>query len=451
MLYSKTDLNKARRKCETVLGKLPELPELGAACEISVLIPVYNESIKRIDRQISTFSRQRFGKKKYELVYVVNNPRPDGSTARAKAIRQNAKTIKHLKRVRRLSVRVIDLSSDGKTLKDSNVGKARNVGLHVVALRYLNQERDGIVIHTDADTLPKRSDYLRQVYKEVSDPKCFGAAGGVEFILDIDSLNKGDRDYFRKHIQTFRNFTEWHILVNALRKKTLPKVVASPTRFFGAHMISMAIAGVLAGGIPGIGRAEDALFGQKLERLAEKYGARILPRWDEWIMRTAFRESRRTGASFGPVFDNIRKHKGKPVVRDPDAPHYYHDYLPKFLLSLRKTEGKKSAISEFFGLPFDEASDDAQRAIMRLASRIPARSSARQRLQLYDAMKDRHSKSRPDLVFYAKYKKEFPLTRLTPDRLKALRKEVYKDPARKAFAEEAVKAFAQWKLPSESK
>lgn len=451
MCYSKKDLNKARKRCEAVIGNKYKLPPLEPSCEISILVPVYDESIKRIDKQISAFSNQKFPKRKFELVYIVNNPPPDGSVERARAVRQNAKILKHLKKGRRLAVRVIDLSSKGRALKKSNVGIARNIGLHAVASRYLEQNRDGIVIHTDADTLPKSSEYLRKVYKEVSDPNCFGAAGGVEFILDIDSLNKADRTFFRKHIQTFRNFTEWHILVNALRKKSLPKVVASPTRFFGANMISKAIAGVLAGGIPEIGRAEDAAFGKNLERLAKKYGAKVLPRWDEWVMRTAFRESRRTGASFGPVFDNIRKHNGKPLVRSANAPHFFHEYLPKLLLAVRKTGGKRNALSALLGKHFDEASHNTQKAIMAFAKQIPAGSTVSARQHLYGAMKAKHLKDRPDLVFYAKYKEDFPLETLTPARLKALKKEVYKDPARRAFAEDAVKAFGQWKLPSESK
>jgi len=208
---------------------------------------------------------------------------------------------------------------------------------------------------------------------------------------------------------------------------------------------------VLAGGIPEVGRAEDSLFGDNLERLAEKYGAYILSRRKEWIMRTAFRESRRTGSSFGPVFDNIRKHKGKPMVRNADAPHYFYDYLPKFLLAVRKTVGKKAALSELFGDLFNEADNDVQRAVMNLAKRIPTGVSASARLRIYDAWKEKNSKTRPDRIFYAKYKQEFPLVTLTPELLKALKKEVYKDSARKVFAEEAVEAFAKWKLPSESK
>ncbi len=451
MRYSKNDIDEARKRCDLVIGKNREALTLEESCDISVLVPVYNESIKRIDRQISIFSNQKFSKTKFELVYVVNNPRPDGSLERAEAIQQNSKIIKHLKKVDRVRVHVVDLSSEDMALKNSNVGIARNIGLHTLALRYLEQGRDGIVIHTDADTLPRRSDYLHQVYKEVSDPMCFGAAGGVEFVMDIDSYNKADRAFFRKHIQTFRNFTEWHVLVNAIRIKSLPKTVASPIRFNGAHMISKAIAGVLAGGIPEVGRAEDSLFGDNLERLAEKYGAYILSRRKEWIMRTAFRESRRTGSSFGPVFDNIRKHKGKPMVRNADAPHYFYDYLPKFLLAVRKTVGKKAALSELFGDLFNEADNDVQRAVMNLAKRIPTGVSASARLRIYDAWKEKNSKTRPDRIFYAKYKQEFPLVTLTPELLKALKKEVYKDSARKVFAEEAVEAFAKWKLPSESK
>lgn len=451
VVYSKNELKTAEKRCQSVLKKCAMIQDVSPTCQITVLIPVYDESIERMKKQLGSFAKQKMNKDLFELVFVINNPPPDGSTEREKAIKQNAKVMTFLKKRHPLTVHVIDLSSEGKALPLSNVGLARNIGLHIVAQRYLKQRRDGIIIHTDADTLPHGARYLHDVYRDLNSPLVFGAAGGVEFIMDIDSFSQTERRFFKKHIQTFRDYTEWHILVNALQKKRLPKIVASPTRFFGAHMITKAIAGVLAGGIPENGRGEDTAFGLRLEMFAKDHGGQVLARWDHWTMQTAFRESRRTGASFGPVFDNIRKHHGKPLVRAKDAPHYFHEYLPKLLLKVAKTKGDELALAKLFGPVFTEANNGAQKAINHLAKDLPSNSSIMQRQEIYGIMKDHHVKDRPDLVFYAKYKADHPLVHLTPSALAGLRREVYKDPKKKAFAESAVLAFGQWKLASESR
>lgn len=448
MLYSKKDLILVRKRCRVVLKNRRPLPEVSAACHITILVPVYDEAIHRIKKQIDAFSKQQLSKDKFELVYVVNNPKPDGSREDARVVRANKKIMRFLRRRQPLAVRCIDLSSPGNELKVSNVGAARNFGLHAVALRYLDQGRDGIVIHTDADSAPSKRRYLNEVLKEVSDPKCFGVAGGVDFVLDIDSRSKADKEFFRKHFAAFRKYMEWHALAHALNQQKHLKEQGSYENFAGAHMICKAIAGVLAGGIPALARAEDGIFGINLHKLAKKYGAYILVRKDEWLMRTAFRESRRTGTGYGAVFANVKKTKGKPLVRDVHAPHYYREFVPKIMVAMGKTKGRKKELADLLGDDFTKASKPVQNAIVKLAKRMVGVDARSVKLQTYDIWRDEFLKIKPESVLFSLYKKKYPLVPLTDKALRELRREVHKNPKLKSAVRDATKFFGQFRLPN---
>lgn len=349
----------ARRRCGLVLRRFRVAPPAVALeCQITVCIPVHDESIERLQQQIRAYTRQRFPRERFEIVYLVNNDRPKNTPPRV--LRANRRAIRFLRGEHPITVQVIDCSSPGREIVGCNVGLARNIGLHAVAAGYLAQKRDGIIIFSDADTVPVKRDYLRAVWHDLRTDRVAGAAGGLEFELDPDSARTSDRTFFRKHIGTLRAYSQWVHLTESLYTRDLAPPVG-PRRFSGAHMIVRAVAGVCAGGFPPTARGEDAAFGRRLEAFAEQSARRVLPRRDVWIMRTAIRESARTGMSFGPIFANIKKHGSHPLVRNPQGRH-----LP----------------------------------------RLP----------------------------------------LTTERLRALRREVFRDPRRKAYVLNAVENFSQYKL-----
>lgn len=306
-----------RRACARLLGRMP-LPELAQTCDVSICVPVSDERVDRLRAQIAAFARQTFPRERFELVYVVNNDRPDGSSRRTRAIRANARILRFLRGTHPVTVRVIDRSSPGREIPGCTVGHARNVGLHAVAARYLSQQRDGIVIQTDADTFPRSARYLAAVWEDMKRSGVAAAAGGLSMVLDMDAVQPAKRAYFRRHIRTLRDYSAWNHLVAALRAVDLtPRV--SPTWFSGAHTVVRASVGVAAGGIPHEARGEDVVFGERIKTYARRCGLRVLPRRDRWLLETAIRESTRTGASFGPIFSNIAAHRGRPLVRNPEG------------------------------------------------------------------------------------------------------------------------------------
>ncbi|MCA9384982.1 MAG: glycosyltransferase family 2 protein, partial [Candidatus Magasanikbacteria bacterium] len=152
--YTKQDISKARKLCDLVLSENPvALPPLHPECLITILVPVYNESETRIKEQIQAFTKQRFAKHHFEIVFVVNNPKI--KITPLEVLDANTAVINFLESKRHaVPTQVLDRSSKNHELKKGNVGEARNYGIHVVTKRYIEQQRDGIIIQVDADTIP---------------------------------------------------------------------------------------------------------------------------------------------------------------------------------------------------------------------------------------------------------------------------------------------------------
>ena len=305
-----------QQTCARLLQRV-QLPELAPACDISVCVPVCNETVERLRAQIAAFARQTFPRERFEIVYIVNNDRPNRTPQGV--LRANRRAIRFLRGDHPVTVRVIDCSSPGREIIGCNVGRARNIGLHAVTARYLAQKRDGIVIQTDADTLPRSARYLTEVWKDMKRGDVAAAAGGLAMVLDMDARTPAQRAFFRRHIGTLRHYSEWLHLVAALHATDLTPSVSS-TWFSGAHTVVRAVAGVAAGGVPPAAQGEDVAFGERIKAYAARRRLRVLPRRDRWFLQTAIRESTRTGTSFGPIFDNIKKHRGHPMVRNPGGP-----------------------------------------------------------------------------------------------------------------------------------
>lgn len=441
--YPRRDILRARKQCNSVVSSIKTpIPALAQETVITILVPVYNESIERLKKQIASFSKQTLDKSFYEIIFIVNNPPLKKSSP--EVLKANASILAFLNKAKDdQKISVIDRSSKGRELKAGNVGEARNYGLHVVTKRYLDQNRDGLIIQTDADSFPSNKKYLDTVWKDVTKNNAYGAAGGLKFVLDIDSKNKNHKAFFKKHISTFRNYARWNFLLSSLNKKS-PELKFHPTIFSGAHMISRAVAAICAGGIKPINKGEDTFFGMALNDYAKKIHGVVLPRRDEWIMVTSFRESYRGGTSFGPIFANIKDHNGKPLVRASDTP-YYPLFLKKELVQLRKTLLPKPKPPAIFLGQNIAISKEEYREIVNIQDKLK-RSPRVNPLTIYEEIRHADRSVVLHKFFNRFYRMKYPLVPLEKRDLKQLEKRINKDPLRKAYVDNAVKYYGTFHL-----
>ena len=444
--YPKADISKARRQCDRILKEgSSALPPLNPDCVITILVPVYDESVTRIKEQITAFAKQRFTKNHAEMVFIVNNP--SIKTTSPSVLKNNAAVINHLKRKNKtMTVHVIDRSSKSHELKLGNVGEARNFGIHVVAKRYLDQQRDGIIIQLDADTIPPNSNYLKTVWHDFNKEKAFGAAGGVKFVLSLDSQKTKERAFYKKHLSTIRDFIHWNFYLAALQSPSESLGIrVQPTTFSGAHMISRAVAAICAGGIRPIGVAEDVFFGRAITEYAEKNNAVVLAKRDTWIVKTSLRESARTGSSFAPIFENIRKHGAHPLVRSADSPHYLI-FLKLELEKLHKAKlHQKHLSTEFLGHKITISKEES-RALTTFWEKMKKAKSDEKRMAIYEEVRQSSRNAIVHKFYNRLYRQEYPQVPLTKAALQKLKAAVNKDPSRKAHVENKIKYFATFHL-----
>lgn len=444
--YPKKDIAKALKQCDAVLKEdSAPLPSLHPECLITILVPVYDESVARIKEQVAAFAAQNFPKNHFEMVLVVNNPKAKNTSP--ETLKNNALAITYLKRKnKKIIAHVIDRSSKGHELKIGNVGEARNFGIHLVAKRYLDQKRDGIIIQLDADTIPPNANYLKTVLKDFLAEKAFAAAGGVKFVLSLDSKNAKERAFFKKHLPAVRDFMHWNFYLFALQSPEENLVIrVQPNTFSGAHMISRAVASICAGGIRPIGSAEDVFFGRALTAYAEKNHGTILARRDKWIVKTSLRESARTGSSFGPVFENIRKHGDHPLVRSADSPHYL-TFLQQQLEKLQKAKlDSKKTPTEFLGYRI-AISKQEYKALIAFWETIKKAKTNEKRMAIYEKARQSNRAAIIHTFFNRLYRHAHPQVPLTKKALQQLKAAVNKSPIRKANAENKIKYFATFHL-----
>ncbi|MFA5946827.1 MAG: glycosyltransferase family A protein [Patescibacteria group bacterium] len=435
-LYPTPDLTRAAQAIESQLAsyRLP-LPPLAQTCVLTIFVPMFNESLRRLKTQLDAFAKQQLPRDMFEVVYLVNN----GEDASSEVRQENARTMDYLQRSPHgLPIRLLDRSSRGQEILHCNVGKARNFGLHAIAKRYLEQERDGVLVHIDADTFPEDPTYLQKVYRAFQKtPSAIAASGGLRMILDMDNPDPQKTAFFKKHISALRNFGKWYHLshaLNATDDKLSPWM--TPTTLSGPHMISRVVASVCAGGIPDASLGEDAMFGFNLEQYAKKIHGVFLSKRDVWFLRMAIRESTRAGASYAEVFRNIAEHNGRPIVRNPQTPRY-QDFLRDELRQLQQQPEKHvQELALFFHLPEEQLTRlSAQLKRNAIDELIPT-------LEIWFKKEHLTNQATFNLLFKAKYKSEFPLT---PYRLAWLRTLVYANPKRKAYAKNAIKYFSNFK------
>lgn len=441
--YTKNDIKKAERLLKEQRKNIEPLPELESTCVISILIPVYDESLTRLKTQIRFFNLQRLDKSLYEIVYIVNNP-PSTKT-NISILKKNARAIRYLKKIASKNIHLIDRSSVNHELVFGNVGEARNIGLHSISKRYFEQKRDGIIIHTDADTFPEDVRYLEKVKEAFEKPRVYGAAGGTKFILSLDNDTKNNRDFFEANLPLLHKYMRWNFLLSALNSSDA-KLKFEPTTFSGAHMISRAIASVCVGGIKQVNRGEDYLFGEALLRFAKNHHGQIYEMRDKWIFTTSLRESNRSGTSFGPIFRHIKATNGRPMVRAITTP-FFPIFAKDLIAKIAKLPMQQQEINSrhFFNIKL-KISENELLALKELQLHLQKVKNTSKYYDIYEKIRAEDPHTILHKLFNKVYKITYPKVRLDDKALSSLQKQVFSNPNKKAYALNAIKYYGTFHL-----
>ena len=289
---------------EKLTGEERITPPQHGECRCTIVVPVYGESIRRIEKQLVSIRAQTVPAAHYEVIYVVNN-RPNATDTRTKAaVALNQSLLKYLEGVTDVPVYAIDKSSVGQEIEDCNVGKARNRGVAEATRRFYENGKNGIIIQTDADTYFENTDYLAAVIAAFeTSPDVVGVAGGLVFEFSPDTFNDEERELVRSKIDRLLYLKIWQAFQAFLRGEfdAAPK----QTNFSGAHMLSRSYETAVIGGLNDEDFGEDQQFGFDLTEYARHNLGRVVGMKDELQVITALRDSDRTPASFKKTLDAI--------------------------------------------------------------------------------------------------------------------------------------------------
>ena len=443
-IYTSKDKEKARIFWKKIFSShARQLGPLSPHCQMSIVIPVFSERVDRLKRQIESLRKQKGFLEHFEVIYIVNNDISDGSRKWKESFRRNQEAIAFLRKDHGISLHVIDRSSLGKEIKNCSVGKARNIGIAEASVRYFEQNKDGILFQSDADVRLSCIRHLQRIRNAfLKNPRIFGISGGVIYEFSTDNFEmipqSKQRDFYRSLVLHFR----WHALVYILRSDTLtlPK---EATQFSGAHMISRAWASACVEGVPDLPKGEDIAFGENLEKFALHKHGLILPMREKWYVRTALRESSRTAASFGMIFDRILE-EGDLYAPSPDAP-FFKDFAKKVLgevVRIKDVSGLRAFLHDE-ERPF-AFSDDDLCAFLKIAH---GHRTNDRRFNAYEMWR-RRDENKHKRVLGHLYNIRYPRQRITYSCYLQLRAKVIKDKKKKEYLKYFTKHYHNFRFSS---
>ncbi len=343
----KPDIQRAEEYWKKTLeGEVRIEKPINPNCEISIVIPAYNEEPERIFRQIESLEKQHMPPGSFEVIYVINND-VTGNSDRSRAVADtNARVIDLLRQNHGIPIHIIDKSSPGNEIPGCNVGKARNRGVAESSLRFQEINKNGIIIQTDADTWFEDEDYLSKVKTKMeSSPDIVGIAGGLNMEWDPDTKDPQERKVLRKKIDRF---------FLAAMAERFSEFIREPsnfshfkTSFVGANMIGRSLESAAIGGVPEIKGGEDGKYGEKLEMYAKYKNKSVGSAKHELFLTTAFRESDRTASSIKKRMERIDLDKptmvpdafADPNASEPPMVELNQEYVDKLKDAIREKDG----------------------------------------------------------------------------------------------------------------
>lgn len=259
-------------------------------CQISVVIPVHNEDLTVILRQLqSIIAQKNISPNHFEVIYIVNNSLDANSEVVKKnteilniPIWRNRKNVMSdkdypneirglLGELRKFSFFVIDKSSPGNEIPDCNVGKARNRAIAEASSRFSTNDKDGLIFQIDADSYYPDTTYFRRVIDVFSENlKLIALCGGVRLYCDAEKYTDKEKERSRPEVSLLCDYLRWKSLKFLLLGKSF---VYDYDFMSGPNMISKSFPAAVVHGVPDVKRAEDdVLFGERLQLYAKKYG-----------------------------------------------------------------------------------------------------------------------------------------------------------------------------------
>ena len=333
--FVKKELSPTERRIETPMHQ---------ECKVSVVIPVYAERKDIFDRTLLSLADQKdVGIDNFEVMCVVNN----GKETSDKIKKENKDTLSMLTylqngdenllpsditnkekevldkiRDSKIHIFAIDKSTEGKTFSKelANVGGARERGLIESIARFLeNQNKNGIIAHTDADTRLD-SQYIVSLLNVFEDESVIGVTGPIQMEQDKDYLNEKQKIAFTEMNRRFRIY--WSKMQKLFPnsdfvRKNIKDIFGETNNeisFNGANMASRAFATAKVGGIDKIAGEEDTIFGRKLSKVGKIIYA------PEVIAYPKIRRSLRTTTGHGIRIDQMMKafeNNGDVIVENP--------------------------------------------------------------------------------------------------------------------------------------
>ncbi len=322
-----TEKERARHYWETWLKNEVriQVPQ-NLNCEFAIVIPAMNEKPERILKQIESIKNQKgIDPSQFEVIYVIGNDLPTNDPKSKETFALNQRVIETLRGVSGLNVFVIDKSSPGHEIVNTNIGKARNRGVAEASLRFYENGKNGILIQTDSDSYFEDENYLSKLRTmSHENPDVIGIAGGIVFEFSPDTTNEVEIAELRKKLEMFVLIQKWDLLVQFLRDPDYSYHIDTKA-FSGANMISRSYESAVIGGLIDYNGGEDPQFRKDLESYGAGRGQKIIAAKNELVVITALRESDRTTASFKKEFDRIDIDKPF-MVSDP----FTEETLPEF-------------------------------------------------------------------------------------------------------------------------
>ncbi len=339
------DEQKAREFfIETLPGEqLIEIPQ-NPNCEVAVVVPVYTETSERILAQILSLTKQReIGKENFEALYVINNGEDNGSEEFQSVRRLNQQILNLpiwknreadytgctpeqqtlFEELREnFNLFAIDKSSPDNAIASCTVGKARGRGVAEASRRFFDNQKNGVLVQTDADARFEDQDYLKKAINAFQeDPSIIGIAGDILYEFSPDEETELTSEQVRE------KWIELVLLKTAKRLSQFTDKLDNEIQtggdshddiaFSGANMITKSYETAVAGGISDQESGEDTEFSQRLNQFAQERGKRVTTMPDSLKVVTALRESGRTPVRLKTFYGITLS--GDPLVEDPDV------------------------------------------------------------------------------------------------------------------------------------
>lgn len=257
---------------------------------ISILVPIYGESIETINRLLNSIQAQiNIRYRQVRIVCLVNNgpiSKVDQNTYLC-----NQQALRYLKSLELDNLFLIDRSSNGCEVPCCNIGKARQLLIEHEFSYYSSLQTNGILLNVDADSFLEDVEFIAKLisYYETG---VIAVSGG-----------KNRKVFLEKYISdhTREDIIEAFKIINLAKQcKELCNFIKGERvheAFGGSNMSALCFESNKVGFKP-YDVGEDKDFGERMATYSELTGSKIVYAKVDFKVSAEMRLSGRTGSSF---------------------------------------------------------------------------------------------------------------------------------------------------------